>query len=426
MTTAAERALGRRYGEATRRLRQATARRIGRAWPSDVDRLEQQFPTFVKSATVTLTAAQRRAQTLTRAYVSATSRAALGEGAELPEAVDIAGTTKAGTIADGLGGIPAMVYDRLGATKDPLLAMQFGGYLVSRLADNEITRTVDTEFASVAPAAQAVGWEGVTFGPDDDCQDNEGLHDLGDEMFRHPGCLCDQLIVYADASVDQEARDAAAAQEAVRVAESLPFAETGAEQAALAATDDVQAAVQSLMAQAAAAEPALTADLVELQGVVGGDLAGLEFRLKGAGSMARKIAGDVLEGKGTVAEVEGAIFDSVRYTYEIAAPGYAGGYGAALEALEAKGYSLVRAKNFWNSPGYSGINSIFQTPAGLKFELQFHTPGSLAVKEPSHLLFEALRVETNPAERARLEQLITDLWAPVKPPPGATALPAYP
>ena len=42
--------------------------------------------------------------------------------------------------------------------------------------------------------------------------------------------------------------------------------------------------------------------------------------------------------------------------------------------------------------GYQGINSVFISEGGLPFELQFHTPESIAVKEEEcHVSYEKFR-----------------------------------
>lgn len=46
--------------------------------------------------------------------------------------------------------------------------------------------------------------------------------------------------------------------------------------------------------------------------------------------------------------------------------------------------------------GYQGINTVFVTPDGNPFELQFHTPESLSMKEEEcHSSYEKFRTATD-------------------------------
>jgi hypothetical protein len=152
-----------------------------------------------------------------------------------------------------------------------------------------------------------------------------------------------------------------------------------------------------LVASATTAEPKLTALTSQLAQKHGAEMAGLDFRLKGAGSLERKIAGDVA-GKGMTAAESGAkMFDVNRYTMVIPESRYATGAQSVINDLHAQGNTL-NVKNYWNSATnpYQGVNVQVVTPVGDRFELQFHTPTSLAVKEGEmHTLYEASRIETN-------------------------------
>ena len=62
--------------------------------------------------------------------------------------------------------------------------------------------------------------------------------------------------------------------------------------------------------------------------------------------------------------------------------------------LEGLGYKFVRVKNTLKdeSAVYRGVNTQVKTPDGYTFEIQFHTPQSLAIKEKNHVLYEQARV----------------------------------
>jgi hypothetical protein len=71
---------------------------------------------------------------------------------------------------------------------------------------------------------------------------------------------------------------------------------------------------------------------------------------------------------------------------------YAKGATAVIRELELLGYH-ARVKNVWldKKRAYQGVNVALTSPTGLKVELQFHTPASLAAKEPMHHHYEAYR-----------------------------------
>ena len=77
--------------------------------------------------------------------------------------------------------------------------------------------------------------------------------------------------------------------------------------------------------------------------------------------------------------------------------------------LEAQGCKRVRVKNFWGpGDGYQGINSVVVTAAGFPFELQFHTPESIAMKEEEcHACYELFRVEVDAHKRMQCASPLT-------------------
>lgn len=137
----------------------------------------------------------------------------------------------------------------------------------------------------------------------------------------------------------------------------------------------------ALRGKAEKIEPEMTATMQKLAEEHGGKLEGLEYRLKGEDSLARKIDADaVKEYDGDRARAAGNISDSVRYTMVVDDDNYTAAVGSTIKQLESEGYS-VRAKNFWKEgDDYQGINAK-ATKDGVTVELQFHTPASLGFKE---------------------------------------------
>lgn len=70
-------------------------------------------------------------------------------------------------------------------------------------------------------------------------------------------------------------------------------------------------------------------------------------------------------------------------------------YSKIEEKLEENGYKFVRVKNTLanDMAPYRGLNIVVENADGYKFELQFHTPESLAIKEKNHMLYEKQRAD---------------------------------
>lgn len=146
-------------------------------------------------------------------------------------------------------------------------------------------------------------------------------------------------------------------------------------------------------------EPAITRDLKDVSEKIGIQMAGLEHRLKSKESFLRKAGKDSKHSLDpqAIKETIGSTNDVIRYTYQDNALSLVDSYGNIRCALEGKGYQLVRTKNFWldkRNP-YNGVNSVFQSPGGQKFEVQFHTSESFALKDGKemHGLYEEARSE---------------------------------
>lgn len=192
-------------------------------------------------------------------------------------------------------------------------------------------------------------------------------------------------------------------------------------------------AAQRLFTQSANAEARVSATLQDVAARTGGELEGFAFRLKMPNRIAEKIQTDVLDGRGGVTAVSEGINDALRYTLKMTPEQYADGVRIALDEIRSRGGTVLNAKNFWNTEytvakhgsdaGYRGFHAIIQDRTGARYELQFHTAESLAVKDPSHALYEIQRQDTtSPAEKKRLQAAIGDLWRPLIFPPGVGGL----
>lgn len=163
----------------------------------------------------------------------------------------------------------------------------------------------------------------------------------------------------------------------------------------------IDATATELLKKAKAAEPKITTDLQEIVKGTSGKLEGLEYRLKGRDSLTRKIKSDVLEGA-ALDDVKSRLYDLVRYTECSSIKTLVNDYITTINELETKGYKVLRVKNTLRKKdvAYRGINTVIETPGGYKFELQFHTPESLDIKEKVHKLYERRRIDGISQEEA--------------------------
>ncbi len=126
----------------------------------------------------------------------------------------------------------------------------------------------------------------------------------------------------------------------------------------------------------------------------GGVLVGLGHRLKGADRLKEKITDKMrFKGLDSPADAARTINDAVRYTFCLRAEEYVGGHSYVQRQLESAGYQMIYRKNHWvDDPDYKGINTRWTTPAGCRFELQFHTRESFYAKEElTHAPYQRLR-----------------------------------
>jgi hypothetical protein len=135
----------------------------------------------------------------------------------------------------------------------------------------------------------------------------------------------------------------------------------------------------------------------------GGEMSGLQNRLKTTDSLARKIDADAKKDyNGDIDKAASEISDVIRYTMVLDETNYTQGLAGLRDKFTADGNS-VRTKNAWQEGNpYMGVNMKL-TKDGLTTELQLHTRKSLEVKE-SQLTprYQKYRISTNPVERKNL------------------------
>ena len=180
--------------------------------------------------------------------------------------------------------------------------------------------------------------------------------------------------------------------------------------------DDV--AVRQIYENAHEAEQIITNDMVDVASDVGGELSGLEYRMKTPESMTNKIArdraaGEVADGVSD-ADVASRFSDLVRYTQTGSTETLSQQITQTLSALEAKGYRINKFKNRFDNPvgGYKDIMvQLEHIQTGQKVELQFNTPKNLSIKEEGHKFYEITRdLSKSQAERDAAQKAMEELY----------------
>lgn len=186
-----------------------------------------------------------------------------------------------------------------------------------------------------------------------------------------------------------------------------------------------RAEARKLISAARLAAPKTLSDLTTIGSKYGGTLRGTAHQLKTESSMLRKITNDVRDTGWSPAYTAGRVYDGLRYTYTLSPSAYTAGIKAIRSDLTAAGYTHVRTKNFWGGDGQAAVQSVYLTPTGTYFEVQYHTPLTLQVKSPSHDLYdEAKGLDPTSPKAKSLDKQIQELWAPVQadPPPDVMSI----
>ena len=171
-------------------------------------------------------------------------------------------------------------------------------------------------------------------------------------------------------------------------------------------------------------EPAITKDMTSIASKLGSRMYGLEHRLKQPTSLAGKIGSDAKSDMIRFEDAAKGINDTIRYTMISSSGSFSNNYSRTVRALTRKGYSELKTKNYY-SMYYEGkvkhkaLQSIFKSPDGQTFEVQFHTTSSQAAKELKLPLYNERRKAGNTPERnAELERQMVDLAERVTNPKG--------
>ena len=193
-------------------------------------------------------------------------------------------------------------------------------------------------------------------------------------------------------------------------------------------------------------EHKITSDLCDISDEIGTGMFGLDFRMKSAGEKTvdgKKVCriAEKIEENQREAQREGrndsyenavnSISDIVRYTQACTPDNLVDNAEKTMQELEKKGYKVVKVKNTWETfneeKPYRGLNCVFESPNGTKFELQFHTAESLVAKEVQHGWYEESRTKgVNPSRKAELDKRMYENMASMTVPKDIGRIKSYP
>lgn len=178
---------------------------------------------------------------------------------------------------------------------------------------------------------------------------------------------------------------------------------------------DVPVLAASLRAAAEEVEPAITAVVRDAADAAGGELVGLDHRLKTVASIAEKI---------TRRRGASDIEDLIRYTVATGDDRYVAMNNDVLKALTAMEAVVLERVSGWRAGGaYKGMNHVLELH-GHSFEVQVHTTSSYAAVKAARALYEERRRPGTPNRRQReLRRQEADLFEVVPWPPGVPPIP---
>lgn len=189
---------------------------------------------------------------------------------------------------------------------------------------------------------------------------------------------------------------------------------------------EARAAAKKLLAQRTMEEPEITDLVKKTVEDAGGQMGGLNSRLKSEDSLTRKITTEMWRKKVSAEHVASKINDTNRYTGIFESDVLIEKANQVTQELSQKGFELRTLTNSFGKKGpYQGINATFTHPDGRIFELQFHTAESFEIKSKNHGLFEEARITFDKIKKNELERIMTEKWDGFTPPNGWDSLLNY-
>jgi hypothetical protein len=129
--------------------------------------------------------------------------------------------------------------------------------------------------------------------------------------------------------------------------------------------------------------------------------------------LAARVAEDIRVKGRIPGEALAGITDGTRYTIQYPPRDYSDGVRADVERLWREGHAELAVRNYWTSRAWKGISTSWRAPGtGQLFEVQFHTPQSLAARELTDPGYRRLRDPATPdGLRAAIMAFIADVYA---------------
>lgn len=185
---------------------------------------------------------------------------------------------------------------------------------------------------------------------------------------------------------------------------------------------------------AKANEPRITLDMLDIAHRLGTSMDGLEYSVKTASSVVSKIerktdkalqAGETPKKDFEYVSETG---DLLRYTQVVNHDEIAAKVRATVQLLEDKGYTVDEIDNkYLNEEGrYKAVHLNATSPSGQHFEMQIHSPESLAASRATHTMYEEWRrPETSEERKAELFTMIKSTYDSMPLPKDIMSLQSY-
>ena len=186
--------------------------------------------------------------------------------------------------------------------------------------------------------------------------------------------------------------------------------------------------------RARASEPAITMDMLEIAHELGTSMEGLEYSVKTASSVCSKIerktdkAIKAGQQPKTATEYVEETGDLIRYTQVAKNSRLATVARQTVQKLTQLGYTVEKLDNKYLNPEgrYKAIHLDVISPQGISFEVQLHSPETLAAGKATHGMYEEWRrPETSPQRKQELYTQIKSIYDNLPQPKGIMSLASY-
>ena len=186
--------------------------------------------------------------------------------------------------------------------------------------------------------------------------------------------------------------------------------------------------------RARASEPAITMDMLEISHELGTSMEGLEYSVKTASSVCSKIerktdkAIKAGQQPKTATEYVQETGDLIRYTQVARNSQLANVARQTVKKLEQRGYTVDKLDNKYLNPDgrYKAIHLDVTSSHGISFEMQLHSPETLAAGKATHEMYEEWRrPETSPQRKEELFTKIKSVYDSLPQPKGIMSLASF-